>query len=210
MTTHRITASILRLRIKAVDGTIIARLPRGTEVQLVQSSANGWGRVRAVLLDGEVEGWVSMAHVEALTTTAPVAEPKWLAVARAEIGVKEYPGAQHNPRVIKYLKSTTNQATSDETAWCSAFVNWCVVQAGVAGTNSAAARSWLKWGRALSEPVPGCMVVFQRGSSPTSGHVAFYLETRGTGILVLGGNQSNSVCVSSYPAGKLLGYRTTP
>jgi len=58
--------------------------------------------------------------------------------------------------------------------------------------------------------VPGCMVVFQRGSSPTSGHVAFYLETRGTGILVLGGNQSNSVCVSSYPAGKLLGYRTTP
>ena len=50
--------------------------------------------------------------------------------------------------------------------------------------------------------------VFKRGNSSWQGHVAFYLGETAGRIYVLGGNQSNSVSVTSYPKSKLLGYRT--
>ena len=52
-----------------------------------------------------------------------------LAKARGELGVQEDTGPGSNPRVIEYLHSTTLEggaASTDETPWCSAFVNWCV------------------------------------------------------------------------------------
>ena len=78
----------------------------------------------------------------------------WLEIAEREQGVAEVPGAGDNPRVVDYLMSTTlgsleNQ--NDETPWCSAFVNWCMEQAGIKGTNSAWARSWLDWGKEPEE-----------------------------------------------------------
>ncbi len=208
MPTYITTASVLRLRSEPVDGTIIGRLPRGTELESLNGPTNGWVRVRATLLDGKAEGWVSATYIESKVDVLPIVEPTWLAIARAEIGVKEYPGAEHNLRIVEYFESCLYQATTDETPWCSAFVNWCMQQAGIERTQSAMARSWLKWGKALKEPEHGCVVVFSRGTDKNSGHVAFYLETRGNGILVLGGNQSNSVCITSYAAGRVLGWRS--
>lgn len=208
--THRTTASVLRMRSTAALGdNIIGRLPYGTPLLRLSGPQGDWLRVQATLRDGTLEGWVNKYHVEAIPGAPPVDEPAWIAIARAEIGVQEYPGAQHNPRIIEYLRSTTNPATSDETPWCSGFVNWCMRQAGKTGTNSAAARSWLNWGRPLTAPEYGCVVVFDRSdpTNPNAGHVGFYLETRGTGYQVLGGNQSNKVCVAGYGARRVLGYR---
>lgn len=208
--THRTTASVLRLRASAIMGdNIIGRLPQGTLIKLLHKGTHPWVYVRATLHDGMLEGWVSGDFIEAIGGGVPFLEPAWMPVARAEIGVREYPGPEHNPRIIAYHATTTLKATTDETAWCSSFVNWCVGQAGIKGTNSAAARSWLKWEHSLQQPVPGCIAVFRRGNNNTSGHVAFFLEKRGSGILVLGGNQSNSVKVSSYPEQDLLDYRMT-
>lgn len=79
-----------------------------------------------------------------------ISEPKWMSMARNEIGVKEYSGSADNPDVVKYLKSVDTLSISaqrnDETAWCSAFVNWCMEEVGIKGTEKANARSWLKWG----------------------------------------------------------------
>ena len=209
MPTHRTTASVLRLRARpGTDADIIGRRPLNTPLDL-QRTDQGWAQVTAHLLDGRLSGWVSAAHMEPWATAVLVAEPDWLPIARAEVSVRELPGPEHNPRIIGYHATTTLRATTDETAWCSAFVNWCVTQAGHRGTNSAAARSWLTWGRSLAEPAVGSIAVFRRGGSPASGHVAFFLERRGSGIMVLGGNQSNGVRVSSYPAQDLLGYRMT-
>lgn len=194
----------------AIDpGNIVHRLPRGSEVELLDGpDANGWARVRFTAIDGRRTGWVSAEWLEPITPTAPpLQEPAWLAVARAEEGVTEHPGPAHNPRIVAYHATTTLKATTDETPWCSSFVNWCVMQAGLPGTRSAAARSWLKWGRILHAPEPGCITVFRRGSNPNSGHVAFFLARRGAFIDVLGGNQSNSVRVSAYRAVDLLAYR---
>ena len=74
--------------------------------------------------------------------------------AEGELGQKERKGKEHNPRILEYLATTTlgdSARSRDETPWCSAFVNWCVVRAGLEGTSSALARSWLGWGIPVEE-----------------------------------------------------------
>lgn len=89
---------------------------------------------------------------------------------------------------------------------CSAFVNWVLKQAGVEPrTNSAWARSWLNWGIATDDPIPGTIVVFSRGKN--AGHVGFYLDEDDDRVQVLGGNQGNAVTIAWFPKANLLGYR---
>ena len=144
-----------------------------------------------------------------------IEEFPWMPFALAELGQHEITGAGDAPRVLEYLRTTTLPAalaSQDETAWCSAFVNWCLEQAKCPRTHSAAARSWLTWGQALQVPRRGCIAVFSRdGGGPVvttlSGHVAFYMRTVGHAIEVLGGNQHDRVCVAPYDQSRLLGYR---
>lgn len=137
----------------------------------------------------------------------PAEEFPWMGIALAERGVKETPGAGSNPRVLEYLRTTSLPETmrsDDETPWCSAFVNWCVTRAGLKGTGSAAARSWLTWGQSLEVPRRGCVVVLSRDGG---GHVGFYLRTVGSSLHLFGGNQNNLVGTRAYDSSRLLGYR---
>lgn len=140
-----------------------------------------------------------------------VTAPPWLVVALKEAGVREVPGKGTNSRIATFLQSThlpAPLAASDETPWCSAFVNWCMSQAGIQGTQSAAARSWESWGMPVDEPALGDVCVFWR-ESPTSGkgHVAFRLRQDGSMLWVWGGNQGNGVCAAPYPLRELICYR---
>jgi uncharacterized protein (TIGR02594 family) len=132
------------------------------------------------------------------------------ATARAELGVKEIPGRQHNPRILEYHR-TTGGFGDDETPWCASFVNWCLAQHGVPGTRSAAARSFLKWGKKTTAPKRGDIVVFWR-VSPTSwqGHVSFFDRIEGSSVFVLGGNQSSAVTIAPYRRDTVLDFRTYP
>lgn len=152
----------------------------------------------------------------AAATAVPDAtsESPWVAIARGELGQRDYPGPRHNPRVVEYLNTTSLQANDDETSWCSAFVNWCMLKAHQRGTNNAAARSWLTYGQALNNPRPGCIVVLWR-ESPSSwkGHIGFFDGFDvGNRIRLLGGNQGggvswDEVCVANFPQERVLGYR---
>lgn len=128
-------------------------------------------------------------------------------IAKGEIGTKEVHGDPDNQRIVEYHQATSLKATDDETPWCSSFVNWCFKQVGIPGTGSAAARSWLKWGMTVDIPQEGDLVIFRRGSSPTAGHVAFFVKSQGTLVYVLGGNQSDQVKVSAYKRSDVIGYR---
>jgi uncharacterized protein (TIGR02594 family) len=131
--------------------------------------------------------------------------PKWLDIARGELGVSEIKGARDNQRIVEY-HSTTGGFGNDEVPWCSSFVNWTMKEAGIKGTNNAMARSWLNWGKA-TEPRVGAVAVFSRGNNPSQGHVGIYLGTEGNNIKVLGGNQGDKVSISYYPKSRLLGLR---
>jgi uncharacterized protein (TIGR02594 family) len=127
-----------------------------------------------------------------------------------DTGVDEIPGAVDNPRIVEYHRTTRLQAKpalQDETALCSSFVNWCMVQAGIRGTNNALARSWLAWGEPLDTQKRGAVVVFRREGGLTRGHVGFYWGPSKDRILVLGGNQSNQVSIKGYKKEDLLGLR---
>ena len=137
-------------------------------------------------------------------------EYPWLAIARNEMGESEVPGKKASPRIVEYLESTTlgtpdNQ--SDETPWCSTFVNWCVTQAGFKGTNSAWARSWLNWGVEAdwNNLIPGAIVVLQRGAN--SGHVGFFITSEDETVTLLGGNQNDQVCEAQFAQSRILGIR---
>ena len=136
--------------------------------------------------------------------------PKWTELGFAELGQREIRGNRDNPRIVEYLTTTRGNWEHDETPWCSAFVNWCVRESGLEGTNSAAARSWLKWGKELPVPILGCVTVLWRGSKHShKGHVGFYIchSQDKKQILLLGGNQGNAVSLKWYDAHRLLSYR---
>jgi uncharacterized protein (TIGR02594 family) len=143
-------------------------------------------------------------------------KPTWIDIAEKEIGQTEIKGGE-NPRIIEYHATTTLKAKEDEIPWCSAFVNWCLLQVGIVGTNSAAAKSWLDWGDELDKPIPGCITIIRqkkKGTDKNTGsssgyHVAFYRREDANRIWLLGGNQGDQVKESSFSFNnyEICGYR---
>ena len=134
-----------------------------------------------------------------------------LKIAFGELGVEEIVGDKHNPEVLKYAKETgIAGVTTDEIAWCSTFVNWVAMKAGLKYTGKANARSWLNAGTKVTVPEPGDIVVFWR-ESPQSwkGHVGIFLgvSTDKKRVYCIGGNQGNRVSVSAYRIENVLSYR---
>lgn len=137
--------------------------------------------------------------------------PEWLKIAIHEMGVTEIQGPKSEERILQYHACTTLKAMEDEVSWCSSFMNWVMAQSGIKGTNSAAAISWKNWGRAWTpqDGLIGGIAVFSRPTpeNPNAGHVGLIWWHMGTSILVLGGNQSNQVKISTYRPKGLLSVR---
>lgn len=136
--------------------------------------------------------------------------PKWFRLAKAEIGQKEIKGAKDNPVIMKYYSDAGfPEIKHDETPWCAGFVGAMLERSGYASAKTLWAQNYLKWGKKLSTPKLGCVVIFSRGDPRAgTGHVTFYAGKDGNGnILCLGGNQSNSVNITPYDPSRLLGYR---
>jgi uncharacterized protein (TIGR02594 family) len=187
----------------AVDGKVTPELIAAIRaLQSANGSSKPDGRIDP---NGKTWGYLNAAA----TTDAPASgggkmvKPSWLAVAEGEKGVAEVKGAKHNPRVVEY-HSTTGGFRDDETPWCSSFVNWVMKKDGQATTNNAMAMSWARYGKKLDKPAYGAIVVFSYGGG--KGHVGFVVGKKGSNILVLGGNQSDMVKVSSFGVGKVAAY----
>jgi uncharacterized protein (TIGR02594 family) len=132
-------------------------------------------------------------------------------IACAEIGVKEIPGQQHNARILQYASEAGfSDVKDDETAWCSIFLSWCCMKAGLKRSTKLNARSWLAVGSPTTQPEPGDIIVYWRNAIASwEGHVGIYMGTSSDGsrCYTLGGNQANMVSISGFDASKVLGYR---
>jgi uncharacterized protein (TIGR02594 family) len=132
----------------------------------------------------------------------------WLKIALAEQGVRAFGPGASNPRIREYHAGTPIEGYDDKASWCSSFVNWSLAKAGIQGTASALARSWLHWGEPLEVPVVGCVTVLWRDDpSSWKGHVGFFQRIEGDRIYLFGGNQLEEVRVHSYPLATVLAYR---
>lgn len=133
----------------------------------------------------------------------------WMEFALREYGIREISARGRTVNVVAYLEATGVSRSNDETPWCSAFVNWCMLMANFPGTGNASARSWLDWGGvSLDYPVYGCVVVLWRGSkNGPLGHVGFFVGMQDQNLLLLGGNQGNEVSIRPYPKERVIGLR---
>lgn len=135
-------------------------------------------------------------------------QPAWLAAAWAELGVREIPGDANAPEILRYFRDAGDETLETEaTPWCAAFVGAMLRHAGMQGTGSLLARSYLDWGVALDEGRLGAVAVLSRNDDPTTGHVGFVLGETTDKLYLLGGNQGDAVAVASFEKARLLGLR---
>lgn len=136
-------------------------------------------------------------------------EPKWLEIARTDLGIEEIAGPKSNPRIMAFYKAANaNWAKDDAVPWCGAAMAGWITSAGFpAPAEAARARAWLDWGVPLEQPKPGAVAILKRGADEKQGHVTLYLADRGDRIECLGGNQGDAVSITAYPKRDLLGYR---
>jgi uncharacterized protein (TIGR02594 family) len=131
--------------------------------------------------------------------------------AKKHLGVAEVPGGKHNEKILGFWKSAHLGFKDDETPWCAGYANAMLEESGIRGTRSGMAKSFLQWGRKLSAPIHGCIVVLHRPPNPSSGHVGFFdkFVTRDGKqyVRVLGGNQGNKVSYALFPVDRVAGYR---
>ncbi len=123
---------------------------------------------------------------------------RWMEIAWEEVGTREIPGARAAPSIVDYFRDSGRpEITSDEVAWCAAFVGACLARAGVKPRirpgHELLASSYLEVGTAIDTPRVGAIVCVRRNGG-SGWHVAFVSGWNATHLKLLGGNQKNSVC----------------
>lgn len=174
-----------------------------------------------------VEGWQagiersnvpsSADNVGAPISSAAGAAMEWMDIAKREAALPSRERSQwadpgENPRILQYFKVACawfNPEGGDEVDWCAAFVNYCMASAGYAGTNHPGARSFF-WNKnsqfvRLQQPRFGAIAVRRYAPfadatwSTGEGHVGFVHSWTAKSVELLGGNQSNTVQLETYP-----------
>lgn len=139
-------------------------------------------------------------------------------LAQRFVGVKEIPGSENNSQVLAMLRLDAQWPEGDSVPWCSAFTNYIAWLLRLPRSKSLRARSWLLVGVPVSLELaePGFdVVILKRGSGEqpgpevieAPGHVGFFAGVEGDNVMILGGNQSDSVNVAAYPVDRILGIR---
>lgn len=112
-----------------------------------------------------------------------MAEPRWLRIARNNLGRVTGPNN------------------------CALFVGECLELSGLPSTNSIKARSYLEYGQILSRPRVGSLVVLWRKEPSLGlGHIGFYLYHSDNQIVLLS-SYKGLVSLKAFSKKQLLGYR---
>jgi len=177
----------------------------------------------------KVEGWIegserrnepaagsSVALASGLSSAASAATD-WMDIARREAALparerSEWADPGENPRILNYFKVAApwfDAVGGDEVDWCAAFVNYCLVTGGYVGTDHPGARSFY-WNKKkqfvkLDHPAFGAVAVrryapFGDPAWPSGpGHVGFVNSWTASTVTLLGGNQSKTIQLATYP-----------
>ena len=133
--------------------------------------------------------------------------PKMLRAALDLYGVKETIGERDNPVILDWaIECGIKNYHHDEIAWCGLFIAVVAKRSGKPiPENPLWARNWAAWGSESPKEL-GSVLVFMRNGG---GHVGLYAGEDSDGYHVLGGNQSDSVCVARLRKERLIGCRSS-
>jgi uncharacterized protein (TIGR02594 family) len=147
----------------------------------------------------------------AVKAMAPDVEPPWVTEMKAVFGLHEERDAK---RLREWLSSDGHTLGDPNVLpWCGDAVETAIRRAlpdeplpGALGENPYFARNWALFGEdVMSAPPYGAVGVFSRG--PSAGHVGFLVGRTDVGVMVLGGNQGDSISVVQIASGRLLAAR---
>ncbi len=135
--------------------------------------------------------------------------PKMIVEALKLYGTLETPGSANNPTIIAWAKEVGGEVEdiykADSIPWCGLFM---AVVAKRAGKEIPAhplwALSWSAFGAKSAAAALGDVLVFVRNGG---GHVGLYVGEDASAFHVLGGNQSDRVCITRVAKGRLYAAR---
>ena len=136
--------------------------------------------------------------------------PKLLIEALKLLGIKEVPGQADNLEILHWAETLGLEKTyrKDDIPWCGLFVAYACHKAGLdVVDNPLWARNWAKFGTKETVAMLGDILVFVRDGG---GHVAIYVGEDKTTYHVLGGNQSDMVCITRIRKERCIAIRRTP
>lgn len=139
--------------------------------------------------------------------------PQILIQALALVGTKEIVGKIHSKEIMKWAEilGISNIYTSDEIAWCGLFMAYVCHKANIdlpfTSKESLWALNWNKFGTPQKTAMLGDVLTFKRNGG---GHVGIYVGEDSTCYHILGGNQSNMVCITRIEKPRCSGIRRTP
>ncbi len=121
--------------------------------------------------------------------------PKMLMEGVALYGTIELPGTADSPTLLAWADEVgvDRVYTHDSIPWCGLYMAVCSKRAGWdLPVAPLWALSWSKWGDHSPVPMLGDVLTFKRKGG---GHVAMYVGEDATHYHILGGNQSDRVCI---------------
>lgn len=181
-----------------------------------------WGRISIEALKAfqkkmglPVTGVADRASVEALrrdadepahTYPAPTEiMPPWMAEMHRRMGLRE---VQHKAKLIDFLKIGRFLGDPANLPWCGDAVESCIAKvlpAEALPANPFWAQAWATFGINVHAPLVGSIGVIRW--SAKAGHVGFVAGVDGAKVVLLGGNQDNTINLSSFPRDKFIAFR---
>lgn len=134
----------------------------------------------------------------------------WLEEAKHLVGTKEVLGEGSSPVILEWAQDLDLRYKDDDVPWCGLFVAHCIgstLPEEVLPTNPLRARHWERFGDEAEARLGAVMVFWRVSPTAGKGHVGFYVGEDRTAFQILGGNQSNRVCLTWIAKDRLLGAR---
>jgi uncharacterized protein (TIGR02594 family) len=155
----------------------------------------------------EVDGVVGPKTTEALFAGAPQPAPAavassmlpWFEEATHLVGTKEVLGPKDNPVIMDWADDLDIHYTGDDVPWCGLFVAHCIgstLQQEVLPSNPLGARQWERFADATTPRLGAVMVFWRESLASGKGHVGFYVGEDDSAYQILGGNQTDKVCLT--------------
>lgn len=140
--------------------------------------------------------------------------PKMIIEALKLYGIIEAPGSANNPTIMAWASeiggSIKDMYNADAIPWCGLFIAVVAKRADKPiVTDPLWALNWGAFGQNSPQPSFGDVMVFVRKTADgkKAGHVALYLGEDNEAYHVLGGNQSDKVCITRIVKNRLYAAR---
>lgn len=135
--------------------------------------------------------------------------PKMIVEALKLYGTMETPGSKNNPIIVAWAKEVGAEVAdvykADSIPWCGLFMAVVAKRGGKEiPKHPLWALSWSSFGAKAPTPALGDVLVFVRKGG---GHVGLYVGEDKTAFHVLGGNQSDRVCITRVARSRLYAAR---